>query len=126
MTHLDTPLHRVQGLGSAHSGVKHFWRTGVTSAALIPLTIWFGYAVLRLIGGSMIDALTFFQHPLNAVLMALFMVISVYHMALGLQMIIDDYVPAPGARIALLLLARTFALAIALASIISLLRIVIS
>jgi len=73
MTHLDTPMHRVQGLGSAHSGVMHFWRQRVTAAALIPLSVWFAYAVLRLVGGSMIDTLTFFQHPLNAVLMATFM-----------------------------------------------------
>ena len=125
MTHLDTPLHKVQGLGSAHSGVKHFWRTGVTSAALIPLTIWFAYAVLRLAGGTMIDTLTFFQHPLNAVLMAVFILITLYHSALGLQMVIDDYVPAPGARIALLLLSRAFALAVGATCIVALLRIVI-
>jgi succinate dehydrogenase / fumarate reductase membrane anchor subunit len=122
---LETPLHRVQGLGSAHSGVTHFWRQRVTAVALIPLSLWFAYAVLRLIGGSMIDTLTFFQHPLNAVLMATFMVIVLYHMVLGLQVIIDDYVPSPGGKITLLLLSRAFALAVAGASIISLLRIVI-
>ncbi len=122
---LDTPLHRVQGLGSSHSGVTHFWRQRVTAAALIPLVIWFAYAVLRLIGGSMIDTLTFFQHPLNAVLMATFMVIVLYHMVLGLQVVIDDYVPSPGGKIALMLLTRAFALAVAAACIISLLRIVI-
>ena len=122
---LETPLHRVQGLGSAHSGVTHFWRQRVTAVALIPLSLWFAYAVLRLIGGSMIDTLTFFQHPLNAVLMATFMLIVLYHMVLGLQVIIDDYVPSPGGKITLLLLSRAFALAVAGASIISLLRIVI-
>jgi succinate dehydrogenase / fumarate reductase membrane anchor subunit len=123
---LDTPLHRVQGLGSAHSGVTHFWRQRVTAVALIPLSLWFAYAALRLVGGSMIDALTFFQHPLNAVLMALFMMIVLYHMVLGLQVVIDDYVPSTGGRIALMLLTRAFAIAVGAACIISLLRIVIS
>ena len=126
MTHLDTPLHKVQGLGSAHSGVTHFWRQRVTAVALIPLTIWFAYAVLRLIGGSMIDTLTFFQHPLNAVLMAIFMVVVLYHMTLGLQVVIDDYVPAPGGKITLLLLSRAFAIAVGAACIVALLRIVIA
>jgi len=125
MSHLDTPLHRVQGLGSAHSGVTHFWRQRVTAAALIPLSIWFGYSVLRLVGGDMSDTLAFFQHPLNAVLMAVFMVIALYHMVLGLQMIIDDYVPSPGGKIALLLLSRAGALAIGATCVIALLRIVI-
>lgn len=125
MTQLDTPLHKVQGLGSAHSGVGHFWRQRVTAAALIPLVLWLAYAALRLTGGTMIDTLTFFQHPLNAVLMAIFMMIALYHMVLGLQMVIDDYVPSPGGRIVLLLLSRAFALAVGAASIIALLRIVI-
>jgi succinate dehydrogenase / fumarate reductase membrane anchor subunit len=125
MSHLDTPLHRVQGLGSSHSGVTHFWRQRVTAAALIPLSIWFGYSVLRLVGGSMIDTLSFFQHPLNAVLMAVFMVIALYHMVLGLQVVVDDYVPAPGGKIALMLLFRAAALAIGATCIIALLRIVI-
>ena len=43
---LETPLHKVEGLGSAHSGVTHFWRQRVTAAALVPLSIWFGGAYL--------------------------------------------------------------------------------
>ncbi|HEX2594469.1 MAG TPA: succinate dehydrogenase, hydrophobic membrane anchor protein [Rhizomicrobium sp.] len=125
MTHLDTPLHKVQGLGSAHSGVKHFWRQRVTAVALIPLVIWFAYAVLRLVGGSMIDTLSFFQHPLNAGLMTAFMIIVLYHMTLGLQMVIEDYVPSPGGKIALLLLSRAFALAVGATCVLALLRIVI-
>ncbi len=42
MSSLETPLHRVEGLGAAHSGPKHFWRQRVTAVALIPLAIWFG------------------------------------------------------------------------------------
>jgi succinate dehydrogenase / fumarate reductase membrane anchor subunit len=126
MTHLDTPLHKVQGLGASHSGVKHFWRQRVSAVALIPLVLWFAFAVLRLVGGSMIDTLTFFQHPVHAVLMAIFMVIVLYHMTLGLRVVIDDYVPSAGGRITLLLLCQAFAIAVGAASIIALLRIVIA
>ena len=47
---METPLHRVEGLGSSHSGVKHFWRQRMTAAALVPLAIWFAWAVLGLVG----------------------------------------------------------------------------
>ena len=43
---LETPLHRVQGLGAAHSGTQHFWRQRITAVALIPLAIWFGVSAL--------------------------------------------------------------------------------
>ena len=54
---METPLHRVEGLGSAHSGVRHFWRERVTAAALVPLSIWFGWAVLGLVGARESDVL---------------------------------------------------------------------
>ncbi len=81
---METPLHRVQGLGSAHSGVKHFWRQRVTAAALIPLSIWFGWAVLGLVGASEAQVLGFltrsaFSVPVNAILMGAFILIALYH-----------------------------------------------
>ena len=82
---LETPLHKVQGMGSSHSGVSHFWRQRVTAAALIPLSVWFGVSVLGLIGAHEAATLAFLSQPLNAILMAFFVVILLFHMALGLQ-----------------------------------------
>ncbi len=122
---LETPLHRVQGLGSAHSGVGHFWRQRVTAVALIPLSLWFAYAVLALIGAPEVQVLTFFQHPLNAVLMGLFVLVALIHMALGLQVVIDDYIYSDGQKLFLLLLIRGLAWLIGAACILSLLKIAI-
>ncbi|MBV8978657.1 MAG: succinate dehydrogenase, hydrophobic membrane anchor protein [Alphaproteobacteria bacterium] len=114
---METPLHRVQGLGPAHAGVKHFWRERVTAAALVPLSIWFAWAVLGLVGANEPQVLTFlarssFGVPLNAILLGAFIVIMVYHMALGLQVVIEDYVHGEGAKIFLLLATRAFGVAI--------------
>ena len=122
---LETPLHRVQGLGSAHGGVTHFWRERVTAAALIPLSVWFVTSVLRLIGRSEAEVAGFFQRPWNAVFMGLFVLVTCIHMSLGLQVVIDDYVHRPGRKIALLLLNRAFAWLVAAMSLVALLRIVI-
>jgi succinate dehydrogenase / fumarate reductase membrane anchor subunit len=122
---LETPLHRVQGLGSAHSGVSHFWRQRVTAVALVPLSIWFAYAVLSRIGAPIYEVRTFFQNPLNAALMGLFVLVSVIHMTLGLQVVIDDYVYKDGQKLALMLLVRGLAWLIGAACILSLLRIAI-
>ena len=122
---LETPLHRVEGLGSAHSGVSHFWRQRVTAVALIPLSLWFAYAVLLMIGAPIWEVRTFFQHPLNAVLMGLFVLVMLLHMVLGLQMVIDDYVYKSGQKIALMLLVRGAAWLIGAACLLSLLKIAI-
>ena len=106
MSSLQTPLHKVEGMGPAHSGTGHFWHERVTSVALIPLSLWFLYVMLGLAGTSEVTALQFLAHPLNALLMAAFVVFSLYHAALGLQVVIDDYIHTAGTKIFLLLVVR--------------------
>jgi succinate dehydrogenase / fumarate reductase membrane anchor subunit len=120
---LETPLHKVEGLGSSHSGVTHFWRQRVTAAALVPLSIWFIVSGLGLVGATETGSLVFLSQPLNAILMAVFVVILLYHMVLGLQVVIDDYIHGSGMKLALLLLMRAFALAVGAACLFALLRI---
>jgi succinate dehydrogenase / fumarate reductase membrane anchor subunit len=121
---METPLHRVQGLGAAHSGTQHFWRQRITAIALIPLSIWFGFSALALIGAKEVDVLTYFQHPWNAGLMGMFVVIMLIHQMIGLQSVIDDYIHQPGLKLLSLLLNRAFAWIVGVACLISLLRIV--
>jgi succinate dehydrogenase / fumarate reductase membrane anchor subunit len=120
---LETPLHKVRGMGSAHSGVTHFWRQRVTAAALVPLSIWFGVSVLGLVGAHEAATLAFLSQPLNAILMAAFVVILLYHMVLGLQVVIDDYVHGNAQKLFLMLVMRGFAIAAGATSIFALLRI---
>ena len=121
---LETPLHKAQGMGSAHSGVGHFWKQRVSAVALVPLTLWFAISVLGLVGAPLAAVLTFLFNPVNAVLMASFLLIGLFHMTIGLQEIILDYVPLQGLKFFLILVNYTFAIAVAAASIFSLLRIV--
>jgi succinate dehydrogenase / fumarate reductase membrane anchor subunit len=123
MKSAETPLHKVQGLGASHSGTGHFWRTGVTSIALIPLSLWFAFVMLGLAGTNEVVVVQFIAHPWNALLMAAFIAISAYHMGLGLQVVIDDYVHTAGAKIALLILVRGAVLALIGVCIFALIRI---
>ena len=126
MTTLETPRHRVEGLGSAHSGVQQFWRLRVSGVALGFLSIWFAYAVLGLVGANLVSVLAFLQHPLNAVLMGAFMLLSAYHMTLGLNEVIEDYVHTNGMKIFLMLLSRVVGFAVAIGTTVALLRITIA
>ena len=120
---LETPLHRVRGLGSAHSGAGHFLHQRVTAIALIPLTVWFAISIVGLVGASEVSVLIFLSHPLNAILMGAFVLCSLYHMAIGLQEVIVDYVPFEGFKLFLVLCDYGFAIAVAFASLLALLRI---
>jgi succinate dehydrogenase / fumarate reductase membrane anchor subunit len=80
--------------------------------ALIPLSLWFLYAMLGLAGTSEVTALQFLAHPWNALLMGGFVVFSLYHAALGLQVVVDDYIHTTGTKILLLLLIRFSVIAV--------------
>jgi succinate dehydrogenase / fumarate reductase membrane anchor subunit len=123
MSSRQTPLHKVQGLGASHSGTGHFWRQRVTAVALVPLGLWFAFAVLGLAGATEVTTLGFLAHPWNAILMAAFTVTLLYHMALGLQEVIDDYVHTPGLKIVSLLAMRLVAIAIGAVCLFALIRI---
>ena len=126
MNSAETPLHRVRGMGSSHSGTKHFWRERVTALALTPLSLWFVYAMLGLTGTSVVAPVQFFAHPWNAALMTAFVSFSLYHAGLGLQVVIDDYVHTSGTKIFSLLVIRGALLACWIVSIFSIMRIAIS
>lgn len=122
---IQTPLGRVRGLGSAKSGVEHFWHQRLTAAALVPLTVWFVWIVARYAGAPHADVVAVLGHPINAALMLLFVVAGLYHMALGLQVVIEDYIAAKGTKIASLFLVNFAAFAIAMVCVVAVLRIAI-
>jgi len=103
-----TPYSRVEGLGASHSGTEHFWRERASAVALIPLTLWFAFAVLHVARGGEDAALAFLAQPLHAVLMILFVVATIMHMMMGIQVVIEDYVYVEGQKITLFLLNRAF------------------
>jgi succinate dehydrogenase / fumarate reductase membrane anchor subunit len=123
MSSAQTPLHKVQGMGSSHSGTGHFWHERVTAVALIPLSLWFLYVMLGLAGTSEVTALQFLAHPLNALLMGAFVCFSLYHAYLGIQVVIDDYVHTAGMKIFLLLIRLLTALLIGGVSLFAIVRI---
>jgi len=120
---LRTPFARAAGLGSAKSGTEHFWRQRMSAVALIPLSIWFVTSALSLVGANLAETLVFLAKPLNAVLMSLFLFAALYHMTLGVQVVIEDYIHGERVKLLLLMLNRFFAIAVGFAAAFSLLKI---
>jgi succinate dehydrogenase / fumarate reductase membrane anchor subunit len=105
-----TPLARVRGLGSAKSGTEHWWHERLSAVASIPTTlflIWLGLAVA---GRDQAAIVALLGHPMIAMGLALSIITMLWHMRLGMQVIIEDYVHG-GAKF-WLLIANNFLVAL--------------
>lgn len=121
---LQSSLARVRGMGSAKGGTHHWWMQRVTSIALLPLTIWFVFAVAGHTGATHAEMVAWMARPLNAVLLLSFVLISFHHAAAGMQVIIEDYVRGE-MRMFLILAVKAGCWILALASALAVLRIAI-
>ena len=103
---MRTPLSRAIGLGSAKEGVDHWWAQRITALALVPLTLWFVVAVIQLIGADRTTFIEWVRHPVPAVLLVLLLIATFYHSALGLQVVIEDYVENEAVRFGLIIIMK--------------------
>ena len=117
-----TPMRRVRGLGAAHSGTGHFWHQRVTSAAGVLLTIALVVIVISLLGRSHAAVVQILGSPIVAVIMLLFILNSAYHMWIGMQEIILDYVHEDKLKLLSLMANTFFVSAVALASCFAILK----
>jgi succinate dehydrogenase / fumarate reductase membrane anchor subunit len=123
---LRNPLKVARGLGASHSGVHHWWVQRVTAAALVLLGIWFVILVLRLLGADYATARATLSHPWNALLMIAFLLAMFWHAALGLQVVIEDYVHTRWKEVGALVAVYFLAVIGALASVLAVLRIALT
>jgi succinate dehydrogenase / fumarate reductase membrane anchor subunit len=119
---MRSPLGRAIGLGSAKEGVAHWWRQRVSALALVPLTLWFVIAVIGLIGADHAAFIAWVRSPMPAVFLVLLLVATFYHTALGLQVVIEDYIHGEVARLAALLIMRLLCVLFAVRGIFAVLK----
>ena len=122
---MRSPLGRAVGLGSAKEGVEHWWLQRITAVALVPLTLWFVIAVIRLVRADVDTVGDWVGRPLPAILLVLLLIATFYHAALGLQVVIEDYVHAELTKLGLVIAARLLCFAFAVAGIFAVLTIAV-
>ena len=119
---MRTPLARVRSLGSSHSGTSDFWRQRLTAVALTVLIVPVIVVVLMLIGSNQAGAKQIFSSLPIAIIMLLFIVASAWHMKIGMQVVIEDYVHNEKIKLASVMANNFFCIAVALASIYAILK----
>ena len=120
---MRSPLGRAGGLGSAREGVEHWWMQRVTAAALIPLTLWFAVSLIALTGSDYNAFIAWLKAPFVAILLVLLLIALFHHMALGLQVVVEDYVHSDRAKIPTVVAIRCACFALAVVGIFATLRI---
>ena len=118
-----TELGKVRGLGAAHTGTSHFWAQRMTALANVPLFIFFIVLVVSLVGKDYATVHATLANPIVAVVMALMVLSGVYHMKLGMQVILEDYFPNEATRILMLALNTFFCYIIGAGLLLALLKI---
>jgi succinate dehydrogenase / fumarate reductase membrane anchor subunit len=119
---MRSPLGRALELGSAKDGVKQWWLERVTAIALVPLTVWFAASIVVHTGNDYVTLIAWLRTPIATILMVLLLIALFYHTALGLQVVIEDYIHS-GMKIPVLLGMRFGCFALAAAGILAMLRI---
>ena len=122
LKHIRTPLGRVRGHGAAHSGTGHFWRQRLTAVANIPLTIAVVIIMIMLLGRNQAAVAQILGSPLVAIIMLLFIINTAYHMWIGMQEIILDYVHDEKLKLLSLIANTFFVFGVSLASIFAILK----
>ena len=119
----NTPISKVRGLGSAKSGTHHWWMQRITAVALVPLTIWFMASVVQMTNADYFTVRAWLSSPITASLMLLFIVMGLYHLRLGLQTVVEDYVHSEAMKVVLMLAILFGCSVIALVSVFAVLKI---
>jgi succinate dehydrogenase / fumarate reductase membrane anchor subunit len=118
-------MARAIGLGSAKEGVGAWWAERVSAVALLPLTLWFAASIIAHTGSDYATLVVWLRTPLAAILMTLLLIALFYHTALGLQVVIEDYVHS-ATKFAAVIAARLGCCALATAGVVAILRIALS
>jgi succinate dehydrogenase / fumarate reductase membrane anchor subunit len=121
-TSMRTPMRRVRGLGAAHTGTHHFWHQRVTSVAGIPLTIGLLLIITSLLGRSHAAVVQILSSPIVAIVLLLFIINTAYHMWIGMQEIILDYVHDEKWKLLSLMANTFFVFTVSLASVYAILK----
>jgi succinate dehydrogenase / fumarate reductase membrane anchor subunit len=107
---METPIARVRGLGSARSGARHWWLERLTSVGALVLFLWLIASVLMLPSLDYGTVTEWLRQPLAAVPMLLLIVTTFWHLKMGLQVIIEDYVHEEGMKLFSIVLLNFFVL----------------
>ena len=119
---MRTPLARVRSLGASHSGTTDFWRQRITAVATTLLIVPVIVVVMMLLGRNQAGAAQILGSPPIAIILLLFIIASAWHMKIGMQVVVEDYIHGEKLKLAIIMVNNFFCFAVALTSIYAILK----
>lgn len=122
MSDMRTPLSRVRGFGSAKSGTDHFWAQRLTALANVPLVIFLIASIVALVGADYETVRAYLSMPIVSILFLLLIGSGIYHMRLGMQVVIEDYVHGEATKLLAVIGNNFFSVLVGLACVYAVLK----
>lgn len=123
MKHYETAVSRARGLGSAKSGFRHWWMQRVTALVLIPLILYFGFGLAIHAGADYETAREWVAGPISATFWIVLIAAIFYHAALGLQVVLEDYVKDEGLKVGSIILTQAICAVLGVGGVLAVIRI---
>ncbi|HEX9648354.1 MAG TPA: succinate dehydrogenase, hydrophobic membrane anchor protein [Alphaproteobacteria bacterium] len=120
---MRAPLAEARGLGAAKDGVGHWWAQRVSALALVPLSLWLVASLVAMTGAGHAEVSAWLARPWVAVTLVLTLFATFFHLKLGLQVVVEDYVEGRVARTALELLVTFAAIALGTGAVFAVLKV---
>ncbi len=121
---MQSDFARIRGLGSAKEGTAHWWAQRLTAIALVPLGLWAAYAAIGQVGADLAAFRAWLAAPWNTLLMVLFVGAMFYHLQLGLQVVVEDYVHGEKVKVTTLILIKLGAIFLGVSSLLAIFQVV--
>lgn len=118
-----SPLAKAKGLGSSHHGTVHKITHNITTLTNIPLVAWIMYSIYSLRNASYEEFTIWMAHPVSIIVTILFVISTLKHFALELQVVYEDYISCKCLRMIKIIGMKLLFLVIGIATIISILKI---
>lgn len=114
-----------KNLGSSGSGSEHWWRQRLTAIIMVLLVFWMVCFFKQLSGQEIDSMIMVVKQPYNIVMLSLFTLTAFYHAALGMQVVIEDYVTCRLSRLVLILSIQIFSIVTVIAFLVAVLYVMI-
>lgn len=118
---MRSPIAKAKNLGAAASGTHHWWHQRLTSILMLPLVIWFCFFLHTVSGSSLDQAFSLLRKPYNIIPMMMLVMTIFYHAALGMQVVIEDYISNLTLRYFLIIVLEIFVMITVLSATVALL-----
>jgi len=107
---------------SSKTGAHHWIMQRISAIALIPLIIWLTISFIKIAQDPQEYLPVFFAYPLNAIAGILLIVTSLYHGALGMRVVLEDYVSCKKTMHTLIILVNFISILTSVAAVLAIVR----